>query len=357
MKAKVWFVSALGGTVLALAAFAGYIITIDPFFHYHRPLSGLAYTIDNSRYQNDGIVKHFQYDTLITGSSMTSNFKTTECDALFGGTSVKTPFHGGTFKEVNDHMEAAILANPNLRTVIRCLDEGNFTQDKDYVNYDGIPYYLYDRNPFNDTEYVWNKNVFMLSDTVLLDTREGRQMTSFDEYLRWAEQYEYGREQVLSYYARPGQGTHEKKLADVERETTLGNIRQNVTKAAREHPEITFYYYFSPYSVCYWDVEVVRPGKLEWYMDLQQTVIEEILTCDNVRLYSFDDNGELTCDLNHYKDPSHYNGEISSLILQWMKDDVGRLTKENYKAYLQRLYEFYGAYDYDSIYTEKEEAK
>ena len=108
MKAKVWFGSALGGTLLILAVFAGYIITIDPFFHYHEPVEGLAYTLDNSRYQNDGIVKNFGYDTLITGTSMISNFKTTECDILFGGTSVKTPFHGGSFKEVNHNLHAAV---------------------------------------------------------------------------------------------------------------------------------------------------------------------------------------------------------------------------------------------------------
>lgn len=351
MKEKVWFGGTLAATFGVLAVFAGYIITIDPFFHYHGPLKSLAYTIDNSRYQNDGIVKHFRYDTLITGSSMTSNFKTTECDAIFGGSSVKTPFHGGTLKEINDHLQAAIRANPDLHTVIRCLDESNFAQDKDFVNYEGIPYYLYDKNPFNDTEYIFNKNVFMLSDTVLVDTAEGGQTTSFDEYLRWAEQYEYGKEAVLAFYGRPGPGTYEKKLSDEERETVLGNIRQNVTDTARENPNITFYYYFSPYSICYWDVEVVRPGKLEWYMDLQRTVIEEILSCENIRLFAFDDNTELTCDLDNYKDPSHYSSEINTRILQWMKEGRGRLTEDNYLAYLQRLYEFYGAYDYESIYT------
>lgn len=351
MKAKTWFCGAVAGTLAVLAVFAGYIVVVDPFFHYHAPLPQVAYTMDNSRYQNDGIVKHFQYDTLITGTSMISNFKTTECDALFGGTSVKTPFHGGTFREVNDNLENAVLANPALHTVIRCLDQGNFTQDKDYVNYEGIPYYLYDKNPFNDTEYILNKNVFILSDNTLADTAAGEQMTTFDEYMNWQGQYEFGREAVLATYTRPEQGTYEEKLTDRERERTLGNIRQNVTDVARENPDITFYYYFSPYSICYWDVNVVRQGKLDWYMDLQETVIREILTCDNIRLFAFDDHTELTCNLDYYQDQMHYSEEINSRILKWMKEGTGRLTEENYKAYLKRLYEFYGAYDYDSIYA------
>ena len=351
MKAKTWFAGALGGTLLLLAAFAGYIITIDPFFHYHGPLAALAYKLDNSRYQNDGIVRHFAYDTLITGTSMVSNFKTSECDALFGGTSVKTPFHGGTFREVNDNLEAAIRANPDLRTVIRCLDQGNFTQDKDYVNYEGIPYYLYDQNPFNDTEYILNKDVFILSDTVLTDTAAGGRITDFDEYMNWQGEYAFGKEAVLATYDRPAQSSYDKGLAEAEREQTLANIRQNVTDTARAHPEITFYYYFSPYSICYWDVHVMRQGKLDWYMELQELVMEEILTCDNIRLFAYDDNTELTCNLDYYQDQMHYSEEINYRLLQWMHAGNGRITKENYRAYLRRIYEFYGAYDYDSIYS------
>jgi len=350
MKGKVWFGSAIAGTLLALGAFAGYIMVIDPFFHYHRPLENLAYTLDNSRYQNDGIVKHFSYDILITGTSLVSNFKTSECDALFQGNSVKTPFHGGTFREVNDHLEQAIQSNPDLRMVIRCLAPGNFTQDKDYINYEGIPYYLYDNIPWNDVDYVLNKSIFMLADDVLADTAAGEEMTSFDEYMNWQGLYEFGREAVLSTYTRPGQTTHEGYLADVEREKTLANIRQNVTDVARENPDIVFYYYIPPFSICYWDVEVMRQGKLDWYMDLQSLVIEEILSCDNIRLYGYDDHVDLTCNLDNYQDQIHYSEAINTELLVWMWEDVGRLTKENYKAYLERLYDFYGTYDYDSIY-------
>ena len=54
------------------------IVVVDPFFHYHAPLESLEYPLirDNERYQNDGILRHFTYDTIITGTSMTENFET-----------------------------------------------------------------------------------------------------------------------------------------------------------------------------------------------------------------------------------------------------------------------------------------
>ena len=44
------------------------VVLIDPFFHYHKPLKKISYFIDNNqqRYMNDGIVKNFEYDSIIT---------------------------------------------------------------------------------------------------------------------------------------------------------------------------------------------------------------------------------------------------------------------------------------------------
>lgn len=350
MKAKTWFAGVLAGLFLVLGAFAAYIVTIDPFFHYHKPLPQVAYTLDNSRYQNDGLARRMEYDILITGTSMVSNFKTTQCDELFGGRSIKTPFHGASLCEINNHVDAAIAANPKLHTVIRCLDQGNLLQEKDYISYEGIPDYLYDNNLFNDAEYFLNKKVFILADTVRMDTADGKAMTSFDEYMNWQGDYAFGREAVLEKYDRPGKTEHHKRLTDEERACVLANIRQNVTRTAQENPDVTFYYFFAPYSICYWDVEIMQQGKLEWYMDLLETSINEIVACENIKLFGYDDNTELICDLNRYQDQLHYDEDVNASLLEWMKDGKGLLTKDNYKEYLETLYEFYGAYDYDSIY-------
>ena len=83
-NSKKWSICCLVFALVILTAAGAMTTVIDPFFHYHAPLDGLQYPIDNQRYQNDGIVKHFSYDALITGTSMTENFKTSEFDTLFG---------------------------------------------------------------------------------------------------------------------------------------------------------------------------------------------------------------------------------------------------------------------------------
>ena len=98
MEAKRWTKFTIGSTYAVLAAFGLCTAVIDPLFHYHRPLSFLSYPLHNQRYQNDGILRHFDYDAIIIGTSMTENFKTSEFDRLWNLSSIKVPFNGGHYK-------------------------------------------------------------------------------------------------------------------------------------------------------------------------------------------------------------------------------------------------------------------
>lgn len=128
MKAKTWLA---GWAVLVVAALGliGYeVYKVDPYFHYHKPdTSAYYYVLNNQRSQNDGISKHFDYNALITGTSMTENFKTSEFDEIFDVHSVKVSYSGGSYKEMNDNLKIALRHNPNLKTIVRCLDMGFFS--------------------------------------------------------------------------------------------------------------------------------------------------------------------------------------------------------------------------------------
>ena len=77
MKAKKWLIG-WGCLVLALLfLISSLVVYVDPYFHYHAPKTDLFfYGLYNQRSQNDGILRHFDYDAVITGTSMTENFRT-----------------------------------------------------------------------------------------------------------------------------------------------------------------------------------------------------------------------------------------------------------------------------------------
>ena len=80
---KRWAVRTVVLMLLCIAAVCVSTVIVDPFFHYHAPAGWMSYYLHNQRYQNDGILKHFDYDAMITGTSMTENFKTSEMDEIF----------------------------------------------------------------------------------------------------------------------------------------------------------------------------------------------------------------------------------------------------------------------------------
>ena len=354
-KMKLWVAGYLAIVLAALGVAGGLVYKVDPFFHYHAPdTETYYYRLNNERSQNNGISRNFDYDALITGTSMTENFTTTEMDALFGTHSIKVCYSGGTYREINDNLKIALASQPKLKTVVRCLDMEKFTQGKDEMRTDlgAYPTYLYDDNPFNDLKYVLNRNVIMervlpmIAETLHADFAPG--MDSFDEYTRWENRFTYGREAVFKDNRNRAQVSPDTHLSDEERETIRENIEANVTDLARQYPDVTFYYFLSPYSAAWWRLTVER-GQLLRQIEEEQYVIELVLECPNIRLHSFNNRTDITTDLNNYKDFTHYGGWVNSLILRWMRDGEYLLTKENYREYLEEEYAFYKNFDYDLL--------
>lgn len=134
-------------------------------------------------------------------------------------------------------------------------------------------------------------------------------------------------------------------LEDEEIETVIENVKYNVTNLADEHPETTFYYFFPPYSICNWEM-LKCDGKIDWQIDSEQVAIEEILKHPNIKLYSFNNNFDLICNLDNYKDWVHYGEWVNSYMLKCMYNEEYMLTNDNYKEYIQTIREFYNSYDY-----------
>ena len=347
-----WLGFTLGCSLLALAALGGLVVVVDPFFHFHKPLKELAYNIDSERYQNDGISRHFTYDAVLTGTSMTENFKVSLFDRLFGVQAVKIPFGGGYYKEVDEAVRRAISYHPQIRLVFRSLDKSFLMYDKDEWNPTApAPDYLYDQNPFNDVNYIWNKEViFGNIRAVFANTKAGGHTTSFDEYMHWAPDREWGREAVLKTFGRPEGNMEPVPFTEEDKRMVQDNVEQNILAVAREHPEITFYYFIPPYSAAYWDSELMAKGDFDRQLSALRLMADMLLTCDNIRLFGFDDQFDITCNLDNYMDVIHYSESVGDRLLEWMASDEHRITSENVDQYFDTIREFYADYDYSRIY-------
>lgn len=90
------------------------------------------------------------------------------------------------YQELSQNLERALKRNSNLKTVIWTIDYNGLIREKDWTQYEGYPTYLYDDNPWNDTQYVFNKSVFYHGVlTNIAKTILQRPSTSMDEYSSW----------------------------------------------------------------------------------------------------------------------------------------------------------------------------
>lgn len=353
-KSKCWTLGFFALVGLLLLVLCGQTLVVDPYFHYHTPLPGLSISSMEPRHQADGILRNFEYDTVLTGSSMAENFKTSQLDELFGTKSVKVPLWGASYKEIDQLLRSAVERNPDIRYIFRCLDYKWILMPAGDMFYDPaqFPTYLYDDDPFNDVQYFMNKDVLLeATDKVLADTYRGGEPFNFDTYCRWHQWATFGKEAVLKAYDRPEQASQTRPLTQKDREMIDDNIQRNVLDLARENPQITFYLFLTPYSICYFD-GLNRQGTLERELAGERYAIELMLSCDNVRLFSFLDQRDMICDLDHYRDAGHYGEEVNEWMLQWMKNGEHQLTKENYLDYCNSNESFFLNYDYDAIFAD-----
>lgn len=353
MKGKKWLCSTIGMVLAVLIVMAAVMIDIDPYFHYHGPVEGRPYAMYGSgameKYYNDGIGKHFKYDAMITGSSITENVKATQVEILWQCTAVKTCFAGGTLKEIDEHVKRALAANDGVKMIIRGIDENKLLEDKDAMPWEA-PTYLYDKNPFNDVYYLFNK------DTWLTPLRRNLEMmkhdyisTNFDQYSNWSMNVTFSKERTLSQYKRPEQAAGKQELTPELLTRIQGNIEQNMVSTVRDNPDVTFYYFLTPSSICQWD-EWNRKGILECQLVAERMFIEALLPYDNVKIFGYSDRFDITTDLDNYMDIEHFSDAINDLIIGLMYTGEGELTKDNYMDYINEISLYYMNYDYDSIF-------
>lgn len=347
MKAKQWNILVISGVVFIFLLLALGTIVIDPFLHYHKPLSFLEYPLKDERYQNDGIARHYQYDSIITGTSMSQNFKCSEFDALWNTNSVKIAYSGATFHELNESLKRAFSHQPDIRYVVCSLDGNRINVPAWQDEYTGYPEYLYDENIFNDVSYLLNKEVVPKTLAVINYTRAGEVTPDRDMYGNWSQFKSFGPEEVLKDFTPLPVSDEEILLTEEDVKTITENITQNFLKTAQEHPDTEFYFFFPPYSICYWD-SLVRSRQIGIQLEAQRLTACLLLTAENVHVYDFSSRIDIIGNLNNYTDTLHFSDSINSEILKCMRDGRQELISETVDTYYEEILTLYEEFDYST---------
>lgn len=347
MKARTWNLLVVGCMAAVLAIWGGVTMFVDPFLHYHGGQDFLEYPLKDERYQNDGIARHYEYDSLITGTSMSQNFRCSEFNELWGAQAIKVANSGASFHESGENIRRAFSYNDGLTYVLCSLDGSRLNMSASYDEYEGYPMYLYDDNPFNDVTYLLNKEVLPKTIAVLNYTRSGQKTPDMDEYQNWSRYKTFGKDSVMASFTLLEEADVECVLTDEDILRIRENVGVNFLELAREHPETDFYFFIPPYSICYWEA-LVRTRQLDSQLEAQKVGAQVLLSAANVQVYDFSYRIDIIENLDNYTDAIHYGEWINSEMLRMMSAGEGLLTGENIEEYYDSVRELYEGYDYSA---------
>lgn len=341
---KRWTAALLLTVVVLLGLCGGTVRLVDPFFHYHDPDPEGEVWFDQ-RAQGAGLLRSQEYETVLMGSSLAANYRPFWFDVFYETSTVKVTFPNGGFGEFTRALDYA-CTQQDVERVIFGLDPNLLARDP-AEEPDQLPEYLYDTNPWNDGQYLLNKDVLMRSGYTLLKKMSGETQSIQDAFV-WDGNVFFSKELALAGYERP-EATGETLAADAFLENGRANL-ERVTGWLEQYPDTEFIFFFSPYSILFWD-KMNQLGQTEAMLTLLQETVETLLQYDNAELQFFMADTEVITNLENYADHIHVAGRVTYRMAQAMPTGQYRLTKETYVEVLDGLRDFVVHYDYEQIWA------
>lgn len=344
-----WLKATVISAAVLLIACIALVVAVDPFFQYHKPLSGFPYVVDNQLSANAGMAKNFDYDSILTGSSMVSNFDLDSFESKLSSKCIKVNYNGAYPKDISNILEYVFSNHENLKTVYFGMDIYSYNSSTEDVKYP-FPEYLYDNNYINDISYVFNKDV--LFEYIIAPLRFPAKRTELSKvYMMEYEESQYSKESVIGHYETPVEGSLSESEYDERIISFKENLSKNLVPFIESHPETEFVIFYPPYSILYWDTR-----KTEGWMDLllkeYRIVADTLLEYGNVKIYNFSDAWEYTENLDNYVDYMHQHARVNEYILDCIASDKCRVTRENVSDITNSMREHVDGYDFSALLGE-----
>ncbi len=333
--------------VCILLIVAALVIYVDPFFQYHKPLADFPYLVDNQLSQNPGMAKNMSYDSVILGSSMTVNFNTNWFEELMGLDTVKLNYSGAYPKDQANIMERIFSSDNQVKAVFLGVDVMTYTGGVDETKYP-IPEYLYDDCVWNDAEYLWNKDVLL--NYILRPLADPEKTDLATVYQSWWTDEYYNIQWVMHNYEPPAK-VEEETPADAYEEGVRANLETNIIPFIEQNPDTTFYLFFPPYSILYWN-DVIQENHLEATLEEYLFIVQETIGYDNVRVFFFPNQEWIVTDLNNYADYTHYHRDINRYMTECFADGTCEIkNRSQMEEALGEVRTMIGRFDFEELFS------
>ena len=346
MNGKKYVISSLSLLLIIILAIGSFVYYIDPYSFFHGERNDFPYVMETNdfMYYNPGIAKNYDYDTAITGSSMSRAMRPSYIDEKLNCKSVKLSMAEARGKDFSTLLPV-VFRNENLKRVIIGLDTFAFDVDKEYSTYEK-PEYMYDNNPFNDIKYLINYDSVLRSLKVLNGKRSGEESTSRDDYQNYTLENEFSAEQVKNIYRQSLPVVCTEPIDKTEYEEIIKeNLEANIIPFITEHPDVQFDFYFPPYSIVKWGLQ----GNCDDLLNKMRILAENLIDYDNVSLYFTQGEQNIITDLDHYMDTIHFDTYVADCMTGYISNPENKMNKYTYMEEIDEFEKFIREYDYSVL--------
>ncbi|MGN0167177.1 MAG: SGNH/GDSL hydrolase family protein [Acetatifactor sp.] len=309
----------------------------DPFYQYHAPFFHMEAVLNDRDNQMPGTIRNFDYDSVLVGSSVAENFDSSFLDEAYDCRTLKIIRASGSLADLNYYLDMA-QEERELRNVFWCLDIFAVSSDLEVTLYgEDIPRYLHTETVLDDLPYLYNKEILLEKIPYMLACSAQRINTGGQAY-NWSRGKEFSAEQAMRFYERDAAGP-DTIVPQKDFSERVALIEQNVAllrEQIQSHPDTDYYILLPPYSMLWWDCAYLN-GELEERFYILERLMSTLPDCENVKLYFFQNESDIVCNLDNYMDMIHYSPGMNQFMLDKMAADENRVTKENRQMLLEDM--------------------
>ena len=333
----------------------------DPLKLYHKPFNEKYANRfhSNMREQAAGVIKNWDFDSIILGTSVLENSSADEASRKLGGKFVNLSLEGGNYFE-RQFVLSYVLKKKRIAKVIYSLDHLGVVSREGHPTFPLEKWtYLYDDNPFNDPQiYLNSKYMKCLLSFSGSEKCLGKE-TDLDMPNAWFRDHEHAvRFGGLDRWFQASNNFQIKEafriIADTIQKIKEGVVvsfqnndarvalskhylDETVLSEVSQYPDTEFILILPPYSRIFFAIEAQYDKPM--FCVFKESIRYLVAMSErypNLKLYGWSDH-DFPDDIANYKDLFHYSEKINSWMFDAIKRKEGLLTSENVEVYLKKI--------------------
>lgn len=326
---KSWFKKFLVSLIALILVVISTVYIIDPFNYYRWNDNRWM----DSRFVTPGIIKNYDFNYAIIGSSMIQNMQMDWFKEKGYHSPVKLTKGGMNINEELLVMDVLLKNDIKVDTMLNIDIHSILSCEKIQPVSDYYPDYLFNEIILDDYKYWFNFDAlfYYVPVNVIADLMKGlgipyregvKDKLDIDKIGEWISSYDFGKDIVLKNYLDENQNVSQiKEHTNLEIENKVDEIVNYLElyceRINKQNHILTIA--FPPYSVLYWKDQLVK-GTLDDIIYTKYYLIQKLLEIPNVKIIDLQSLPQIN-DLNNYKDLTHYNLDLQKIYADSIFDD------------------------------------